>query len=535
MDSAMTTPTPAEPSQGSPVPERPLLERPLYARLWMGVPRELGFLFIAFPVATVGFAVSLALFNTGIGTLVTFFIGLIVLIAGLYVARGFGTLELTLLRWVGRPAITAPDWRDGQGKPGFFGWLGSVLGNGHYWLYLLWLGLVDFVVATFSWSVMISWVATALGGVTYWFWQIFLPHPSNPVYPAHWLLAHIGWPVGNADPRVVDAVAYLIVGLIFLATLPFVTRGLVSLHWLVARGMLGAFRSEALRREVESLTSSRTAAVAAEGTALRRLERDIHDGPQQRLVRLQMDLAAADRQLDADPSAARTLLNEAMQQSKDALEELRALSRGFAPPLLLDRGLVAALDSMASRSSIPVKFVAEVPDDVVLPAELERNVYFLAAEAVTNAEKHSGAKNVTMRVWVRDERESGRRWLDLTVSDDGVGGATATPGHGIAGLEERAHGLGGTLTVTSPVGGPTVVLAQLPFGGSAPATTTAKPTPASLTPARTTPARVPPTKATPARVPPTKATPTKATPTKATRAEPTPAKNDAPKRPAPEA
>ena len=520
MDSAMTTPTPAEPSQGSPVPERPLLERPLYARLWMGVPRELGFLFIAFPVATVGFAVSLALFNTGIGTLVTFFIGLIVLIAGLYVARGFGTLELTLLRWVGRPAITAPDWRDGQGKPGFFGWLGSVLGNGHYWLYLLWLGLVDFVVATFSWSVMISWVATALGGVTYWFWQIFLPHPSNPVYPAHWLLAHIGWPVGNADPRVVDAVAYLIVGLIFLATLPFVTRGLVSLHWLVARGMLGAFRSEALRREVESLTSSRTAAVAAEGTALRRLERDIHDGPQQRLVRLQMDLAAADRQLDADPSAARTLLNEAMQQSKDALEELRALSRGFAPPLLLDRGLVAALDSMASRSSIPVKFVAEVPDDVVLPAELERNVYFLAAEAVTNAEKHSGAKNVTMRVWVRDERESGRRWLDLTVSDDGVGGATATPGHGIAGLEERAHGLGGTLTVTSPVGGPTVVLAQLPFGGSAPATTTAKTTPASLTPARTTPARVPPTKA---------------TPTKATRAEPTPAKNDAPKRPAPEA
>jgi signal transduction histidine kinase len=463
MDSAMTTPppTPAAPSQAGPAPERPL-----YARLWMGVPRELAFLFIAFPIATVGFAVSLALFNAGVSTLVTFFIGLIVLIAGLYVARGLGTLELTLLRWVGRPAITAPDWRDGERRPGFVGWLRSVLGNGHYWLYLLWAGLIDFVVATVTWSIMITWVATALGGLTFWFWQLFLPVPTNPVYPAHWLLVHIGIPLNGSDPRAVDIVAYLIVGVIFLVTLPFVTRGLVSLHWGVAKGMLGAFRSEALRREVATLSSSRTAAVAAEGTALRRLERDIHDGPQQRLVRLQMDLAAAERQLDADPSAARTLLSEAMQQSKDALEELRALSRGFAPPLLLDRGLVAALDSMAGRSSIPVKFVAEVPDDVVLPAELERNAYFLAVEAVTNAEKHSGAQKVTLRVWVRHEPDGGGSWLDMTVSDDGVGGATATPGHGIAGLEERVHGLGGTLTVTSPAGGPTVVAAQLPFVGS---------------------------------------------------------------------
>jgi signal transduction histidine kinase len=460
MDPAMTTPPATPPGGDSPK------ARPLYLRLWAGVPREVGYLFIAFPLAVVGFSVTVALFNGGVGTLVTFFIGLILLIAALYVARGFGTLELSLLRWAGRQEVAAPDWNDPRARSGFFGWLRSVLGNGHYWLYLLWAGLIDFVVSTVSFSLMISWVATALGGVTFWFWQLFLPNPSSPIYPAHWLLVHIGFPVGGADPRTVDAVGYLIVGIIFLATLPFVTRGLVSLHWVVARGMLGAFRSEALRREVATLSSSRTAAVAAEGTALRRLERDIHDGPQQRLVRLQMDLAAAERHLDADPAAARTLLGEAMQQSKDALDELRALSRGFAPPLLLDRGLVAALDSMAGRSSIPVKFVAEVPDDVVLPAELERNAYFLAVEAVTNAEKHSGAKNVTLRVWVRHEPDGGGSWLDMTVSDDGVGGAAPTPGHGIAGLEERAHGLGGTLTVSSPVGGPTVVFAQLPFSGS---------------------------------------------------------------------
>ncbi len=465
-------PTPPVTAAMPATPAGPPADRPLYLRLWTSVPREVGYLFIAFPLATVAFGVTLALFNAGIGTLITFFIGLILLIAGLYVARGFGTLELALLRWVGRPEITGPDWQDDRARSGFFGWLRAVLGNGHYWLYLLWSALIDFIVTTVTWSIMIAWVATALGGVTYWFWQIFLPTPSNPVYPAHWLLVHIGWPVGNADPRIVDTVAYLVVGLAFLAALPFVTRGLVSLHWLIAKGMLGAFRSEALTREVATLSSSRTAAVAAEGTALRRLERDIHDGPQQRLVRLQMDLAAAERQLDADPSAARALLGEAMQQSKDALDELRALSRGFAPPLLLDRGLVAALDSMAGRSSIPVKFVAEVPDGTRLPAELERNAYFLAAEAVTNAEKHSGAKNVTMRVWLRRDPDTGD-WLDMTVHDDGIGGATATPSHGIAGLEERVHGLGGSLTVTSPEGGPTVVMAQLPFGASSPASAAA--------------------------------------------------------------
>ncbi|MEP6842390.1 MAG: ATP-binding protein, partial [Pseudolysinimonas sp.] len=132
-----------------------------------------------------------------------------------------------------------------------------------------------------------------------------------------------------------------------------------------------------------------------------------------------------------------------------------------------------ALDSMASRSSIPVKFVAEVPEGTALPAELERNAYFLAAEALTNAEKHSGAKNVTLRVWLRQDAAAGQNWLDLTVWDDGVGGAATTPGHGIAGLEERVHGLGGILTVSSPDGGPTVVTAELPFG-STPASASAE-------------------------------------------------------------
>lgn len=247
-----------------------------------------------------------------------------------------------------------------------------------------------------------------------------------------------------------------------LATLPFVTRGLVLLHQVIARGMLGAFRSDALQRQVIDLNVSRGAAISAEGHSLRRLERDIHDGPQQRLVRLQMDLAAADRQLAVDPDKARGLIAEAMEQSREALEELRALSRGFAPPILLDRGLVAALQSAAARSTVPTRVVSDLPEGIELPQEIERNAYFVASEALTNAAKHSGATDIGLRVGLRRVPDGDQTWLDVIVTDNGGGGAAAVEGHGLAGLEERLRGLGGILTVLSPVGGPTIVTAHLP-------------------------------------------------------------------------
>jgi signal transduction histidine kinase len=433
-----------------------------YGRLWSAVPRQLLYLFIAFPLASVGFGVTLGLLNGGVGTLVTFFIGVILLIAGLYVARGFGTLELALLRFAGMPEIPRPDWSDVRARTGFLGWLRSVLGNGHYWLHLLWAALVNFVVSLVTFTVMVSWVATALGGVSYWFWSIFLPHDGQDVYPAHWLLTHLGLLPAGTDAEATDKIAYLVVGLLFLVTLPLVIRGLVWAHWGVARGMLGAFRSDALRQQVTDLSASRSAAVAAEGTALRRLERDIHDGPQQRLVRMQMDLAAADRQLDGDPEHARRLIGEALAQSKEALDELRALSRGFAPPILLDRGLVAALESLADRGIAPTRVESTLPAGTQLPEEIERNAYFIAAEAVTNAAKHAEPTTVTIALALRRIPETGRSWLDLSVSDDGLGGAGIQPGHGLANLRERVQGVGGTLEITSPAGGPTTIAAHLP-------------------------------------------------------------------------
>jgi signal transduction histidine kinase len=428
-----------------------------YGKLWALTPRGALYLLVTFPIGVVGFSVTIGLLNAGIGTLVTFFIGVILLIAGLYVARGLGTLELALLRFTKLPAIPRPDWRDDRARRGFLGWIGAVLGNGHYWLHLLWSALVNFVVTTVTFSIAVTWIASALGGLTYWFWSLFLPNNPHEVYPAFWLLRAIGLPMEGAAPDVVDAIGFFITGLIFAVTLPFVIRGLTWAHWGVARGMLGAFRSDALRRQVTDLSASRTAAVAAEGTALRRLERDIHDGPQQRLVRLQMDLAAADRQLDGDPEAARKLLGEALAQSKEALDELRALSRGFAPPILLDRGLVAALESLAARGALPIRLHSTLPEGAQLPPELERNAYFIVAEAATNAAKHAGATTVDVTVGLFDGA------LDLTVSDNGRGGATVTPGHGLANLQERVHGLGGALEITSPVGGPTVITAHLPL------------------------------------------------------------------------
>jgi signal transduction histidine kinase len=436
--------------------------RPLYLRLWAAVPKELLYLFIAFPIGVLVFGVSIGLVSAAVGTFATFFLGVLFLVAALYVARGAGTVELALLEWVGRPAIRRPDWNDRTARTGFFGWLRALFANGHYWLALLWSTIVDFIVTTVTFTLAVVWFSIALGGITGWMWTWALPNSDRDFFVSHWFVTQVlGWR-GDFDPLIADGVLWFVVGLLFAATLPFVTRGLTWLHWGVARGLLGAFRSDALEKEVATLTESRSAAVAAEGTALRRLERDIHDGPQQRLVRLQMDLAAAERQLETDPDAARKLLEEARQQSKDALEELRALSRGFAPPILLDRGLVAALESLAVRSAVTVRVVSSLPDDVDLPTELERNAYFIAAEGLTNAVKHSGASAIDLRLELRRLPETDETWLDVTVTDDGRGGAKAVPGHGLAGLQERVLGQGGTLELTSPKGGPTTLIAHLP-------------------------------------------------------------------------
>ena len=457
-DTTMTADTTSRDSSQQPTPQRGG-----YWSLWRTLPRELVYLMIAFPLSLAGFVVTVGLFSAGLGML-GILVGIFVVIAALYVARGFGTLDLTLIEWAGRPSISRPAFPVPAAGSGFFGWLKAVLVNGHYWMYLLYVMVVDFAVTIVTWSIAVTWLAVSLGGLSYWFWVGFIPRDEDDFYVSSWVADRFGAEASN--PLLLDSLLNLVVGVLFVATLPLVTRGLMWVHWAIARGLLGAWRLAELQREVSTLSESRGAAHSAEGHSLRRLERDIHDGPQQRLVRLQMDLAAAERQLDTDPEKARTLIAEAMTQSKDALEELRALSRGFAPPILLDRGLVAALESQAVRSSISTRVVNDLAPGTHLDQEIERNAYFVASEALVNATKHSGASDIEVRVGA-SQQDAGHAWLTVTVTDNGAGGAVAVPGHGIAGLEERLRGLGGTLTVTSPTGGPTEVTARLPITPSA--------------------------------------------------------------------
>lgn len=438
------------------------VKRNLYLRLWKGVPRELGFLLLAMPIAMIGFGVATGLLNTGIATLVTVVFGVVFIAALLYVGRGFGTLELVRLQWAGRPAIARPAWPI---EPGFWGWVRSLFGNGHYWLYSLHTILINSIVSLVSWTVTVIWLGLSLGGLTYWAWGrlTFLPDGDSSWFLSRLLFRVFGLSIdGIFDRWVLDSLLQFGLGLVFLATLPFVVHGFVLLHNVIARGVLGKFASEDLRVKVTDLSASREAAVSAEGHSLRRLERDIHDGPQQRLVRLQMDLAAAERQLKSDPKGAAKLIAEARQRSQEALDELRALSRGFAPPILLDRGLVAALESLASRSTLPVTVKSELDASIELPQEIERNAYFVASELVSNATKHSGASAIEVEVAMRRLPERDDRWLDVKVTDDGHGGANSVEGHGLAGLEERLLGLGGTLELNSPKGGPTIAIGHLP-------------------------------------------------------------------------
>lgn len=435
-----------------------------YGRYWAGLFPELGFLLPLLPIVIVSLTVLATLFWTGVG-MIPIVIGIAIVIAALFTARGFGIFETWRLRGALFPAINTPRWdRAARGGSGLAKFMAPLI-DGHYWLYLLHGMIVNPIVGIVTWSVTISWLSVGLGGITYPVYSRFIPGERE------WGLPRFLGSLIDRDsmlhPIALD-VLLAVIGLIFVATLPFITHGLTWVHHAIARGMLSSFRAEELKEQVADLSASRTAAVAAEGTALRRLERDIHDGPQQRLVRMQMDLASADRQLEKDPDAARALIAEAMQQSKEALEELRALSRGFAPPILLDRGLVAALESLAVRSPLPTHIENLLPADLELPPELERNAYFIAAEALTNVAKHARASNAWVRLELRRVLDDDSTWLDVIVSDDGTGGASATPGHGLAGIEERLRGLGGTVEVRSPYGGPTIIVAHLPLAAAMP-------------------------------------------------------------------
>ena len=236
--------------------------------------------------------------------------------------------------------------------------------------------------------------------------------------------------------------------------------------WLVPRtiGVHSGLvrRNAALAGRVTRLTETRGTAVDTAAAELRRVERDLHDGAQARLVALGINLRAAEQLFNTNPGAALTLVAESRQNSALALAELRALVRGIRPPVLADRGLADAIQALALGSPIPVETDIQLPE--LVPAPVESAAYFAVAEALANAVKHSGASTVHVRI---------AHWagmLRIEVTDDGHGGADPAGGTGLLGVEGRLSTLDGILAVSSPPGGPTIIVIEVPCALSLPKT-----------------------------------------------------------------
>jgi signal transduction histidine kinase len=433
----MTTDTAVLPTMTPPVP----LPRPRSRLAQLGI--DTAYVLLGSPVAVAAFVVVITGLAVSAGTLVVW-VGVPLLTVTLLVARGFATAERAQLPAVLGGPVPSPAYRRAGPDAGLVTRLTTPWRDPQSWLDAL-HAVVRFPVAIFSFVVTVTFWSVALGGLTYWAWDWALPHtPHNYELPEL---------LGFADNAITRIAFYLVIGVVAAVLLPFVVRGAALLQAQLGRLLLTS--RAATQAELGRLTEGRDAAVAAEAVALRRLERDIHDGPQQRLVRLGMDLSRAQRQLDRDPEAARATLQEAAGQARETLEELRALSRGIAPPVLADRGLAAALAALAARSPVPVDLAVDLPSERLAPVT-ENTAYFVVSEALANVAKHGDATAC------RVEIACGNGRLRVLVEDDGTGGAVLAPGHGLAGLSDRLLAVDGELTVDSPRGGPTRLVGTLP-------------------------------------------------------------------------
>lgn len=409
--------------------------------LYRRAARESGYLLLCLPLAVVGFVVLVATVSIGAPSLVAFLFGVLVLAVGLAAARALGDVERRRLAAAGYPL--PPVRRFVRSGEGFLRWVVDRLKHGQGWLDLL-FQVLNFPISLLSFVLTATWWATGVAATLYPLWEWALPEDGDQ------LADLLG--IGLAE----EYALYVVGGVLLLLTAPWVVRGLVWLHHGWARVTLGATSVTELEEQVASLTRSRAAVVGAEAETLRRIERDIHDGPQQRLVRVSMDLEAAQRRLaEGDAATTQRLVAESLEHVQLGLSELRTLSRGIAPPVLVDRGLRAAVVAVAGQCPIPVETDIALPPGARFAPARESAAYFVVTESLANAAKHSRASRVVVRI-----TDDGV--LRVVVSDDGVGGAHVGKGHGLAGLRDRLAGVDGTLEVHSPEGGGTVVTATIP-------------------------------------------------------------------------
>ncbi|AXE22480.1 sensor histidine kinase [Streptomyces globosus] len=427
-----------------------MLSAPVSARAW----REFAYVLLSLPLAVVYFSLAITGLSLAAGLLVTF-VGIPVLAGVLLVCRGFGWLERARARVMLGAEVAEPEplpaGRPGAGAAGGRGLLGAVaalLKSGSAWRHAV-FAVVWFPWAVFAFCTALTLWTTAWSLLLYplWFWvfPVFTDQPGLQLFQDGEHTVHLDGPAEVA-------LAFL-AGLVLVSAAPWVVRGLAAVDLLLVRGLLGP---SPLAHRVSELESDRGVVVDTAAADLRRIERDLHDGAQARLAALAMGLGLAKEQAAEDPQAAARLVDEAHGEVKLALRELRDLARGIHPAVLTDRGLDAALSSVASRCTVPVAVAVDLPERPA-PA-VEGIAYFTVCELLRNIGDHARATAAHVDVW-----KSGPRLL-VRVADDGRGGARpGSGGTGLAGLAERLGAVDGVLVVDSPDGGPTTVTAELPW------------------------------------------------------------------------
>ncbi|MEU0942726.1 sensor domain-containing protein [Streptomyces canus] len=417
------------------------LRAPFEGRTW----REFGYVLLSLPISIVMFTYAVTMISLGAGLLVTF-LGIPVFAAGLAGCRGLGALERARARGLLGLEVGDPEPLRVR-KSGFMAWIGAVLKSGTSWRTLLY-SVVHLPWALFSFVVAVNFWVYGWALLTYplWFW----------VFPAY--VGQDGLQLYGDETHHIyldnlfEIGVTALVGLLFTLATPWIVRALTTVDRVMVHGLLGPTR---LSARVVELESDRGVVVDTAAADLRRIERDLHDGAQARLVALAMDLGLAKEKLTEDPAAAARMVDEAHGEVKTALQELRDLARGIHPAVLTDRGLDAALSSVASRCTVPVQVEVDLP---ARPAPaIEGIAYFTVSELLQNISKHSRATFAAVDVWRVENR------LMLQVVDNGVGGADVSSGSGLTGLAERLDAVDGILVVDSPVGGPTRVTAELPW------------------------------------------------------------------------
>jgi signal transduction histidine kinase len=404
--------------------------------------RDVLYLLGVFVMSIVGFVVWVTGLSVTVSLLVLI-VGVVVWFATVYVFRWTVWVDRSLAGWLrGKPI----DGVYRQPPAGSFGArLRTVTTDPQTWKDLGWLvlnSIVGFAIslaALTATAVVIGYIAMPL-----WWWAIPDPHTQyGTLNLGIYTVTSTGWAFVTTG-----------IGLLLAPVAILLNRGVATGHAAVAERILGPSERQRLNARVKELATSRAGAVEAASEQLERIERDLHDGAQARLVALAMELGMAEEAVADNPDLARETVRKARDEALGALTELRDLSRGLRPALLQERGLGAAIEALAQRAALPVSVTALGPIDET-PEQVRTAAYFVVAEGLTNATKHGHASRVRVALERRDAS------LLVTVSDDGQGGADPQ-GSGLVGLNKRVRALDGRLDVLSPPGGPTILRAELP-------------------------------------------------------------------------